>query len=73
MTNETLGKELKMISGERISTKQEFMEYIVDYYMNHEEYLIDVDTDYFDAIEQAYVDPNQGWNEYNNVWNNKVK
>lgn len=68
---ETLGKELKMISGERILTKREFMEYIVDYYTNHEEYNIDVDTDYFDAIEQAYVDPNQGWNEYNNVWNKK--
>ena len=47
------------------------MEYIVDYYTNVEEYNIDTDTDYFDAIEQAFIDPNQGWNEYNNAWNKK--
>ena len=61
-----IGKELKNISGERLEKQSEFIEYITDYYSNHEEYDIDVDSDYFDAIETAYVNPKQGWTEYNN-------
>jgi hypothetical protein len=63
-----IGKELKNISGERLEKQSEFIEYITDYYHHHDEYNIDVDSDYFDAIEIAFVNPKQGWTEYNNEW-----
>ena len=69
------GKQLQQISGERIESQFTFNEYIMDYYNNPDEYGIDTSSDYYNAIEEAYVNPRKGWELYNNSFNpsNKTK
>jgi hypothetical protein len=59
-----IAKELANISGDFLDSQFEFMSYIRDYYNNPDDYDIDTDSEYYQAIEYAYENPQQGWELY---------
>jgi len=49
-----IAKILSDISSETVTDPMEFSEYIIDYYNNPEDYGIDEDSMYYDAIATTY-------------------
>jgi hypothetical protein len=68
---EKIAKELANISGDYLS-QFEFMSYVRDYYDNREEYGIDIDSEYFQALEYAYENPQQGWDLYSSQFEDSL-
>jgi hypothetical protein len=66
-----IAKELANISGDYLS-QYEFTSYIRDYYNNPDEYDIDTDSEYFQAIEYAYENPQEGWDLYSSQFEDSL-
>jgi len=66
--NREYGELLVNISGERIEERSEFMEYINNYYDSPDEYGIDIDEPYFQALYQAVNSEEEAWKLYNEMW-----
>jgi hypothetical protein len=66
-----IAKELANISGDYLS-QYEFISYIRDYYNNPDEYDIDTDSEYFEAIEYAYENPQEGWDLYSSQFEDSL-
>lgn len=62
-----VGKELRNLSGEQLNSS-EFEEYVNDYYSNPEEYDLDEDSDYYQAISFAYYHMNEAFKLYSKEW-----
>ena len=62
-----VGKELRNLSGEQLNSS-EFEEYVNDYYSNPEEYDLDEDSDYYQAISFAYYHMDEAFKLYNKEW-----